>query len=96
MIKNKENKQLGIKSVIDVCKYDLSQEAKNILCSISNQESSISYKNLDLKTDKNLEFDFRDYKFLKELFIDIYYKKFAIEEAEKMQDVFNCVCNAEK
>ena len=53
MIKNKERKQLGIKSVIDAFIDDLSREAKNILYKISNQKSSINYKNLDFKRGNN-------------------------------------------
>ena len=55
---------------------------------------SISYKRLNFKRDKNLEFDFRDYKSLKESFKDIYYKTFTIEEAERMQNEFDSVVNA--
>ena len=40
-------------------------------------------KGLALLRDKYLEFDFRYYIPLRELFRDIYYKKFTIEEAEK-------------
>ena len=43
----------------------------------------INYKRLSSKRDKYLEFDFRYYIPLRELFRDIYYKKFTIEEAEK-------------
>ena len=50
MIENKESKQLGIKSVINV--FELSQEAKNILRTISNQERSINYKRLSFKRIK--------------------------------------------
>ena len=40
-------------------------------------------KGLALLRDKYLEFDFRYCIPLRELFRDIYYKKFTIEEAEK-------------
>ena len=50
MIENKESKQLCIKSVINV--FELSQEAKNILHTISNQERSINYKRLCFKRIK--------------------------------------------
>ena len=45
---------------------DLSQEAKDILYTLTNQEKSIDYKRLGFKRDKYLEFAFRDFKFLKE------------------------------
>ena len=44
MIENKESKQLGIKSVINVFGDELSQESKNILYPLSNQEKSITTK----------------------------------------------------
>ena len=50
MIENKESKQLGIKSVINA--FELSQEAKNILRTIGNQERSINYKRLSFKRIK--------------------------------------------
>ena len=89
-------KQLGIKSVIDVFGDELSQGAKNILYTLSNQEKSINYKKLSFKRDKNLVFDFRDYTSSGELFRDIYYKKFTIKETERVQDEFNAALNALK
>ena len=83
MIKNKVSKQLGIKSVVDVFGDELSQEAKINLYILSKQEKTIYYKKLDFKRDKNLEFSFRDYKSLKELFKSIYYKMFSIKNAKK-------------
>ena len=83
MIKNKVSKQLGIKSVVDVFGDELSQEAKINLYILSKQEKTIYYKKLDFKRDKNLEFSFRDYKSLKELFKSIYYKMLSIKNAKK-------------
>ena len=40
---------------------------------LSNQE----------KGDETLRFSFRDFKYLKELFRDIYYRNLSIEKAEK-------------
>ena len=91
MIENKESKQLCIKSVINVFGDELSQEVKNVLYTLSNQEKSINCKILSFKRDKNLVFDFRDYRYLTELFRDIYYKNFIIEEAERVQYEFNPV-----
>ena len=75
MIVNKESKQWGIKSVINVFGDNLSQKAKNILYELSNQEKGNNYKILSFKWDKSLLFEFIDYKSIKELFRDIYYKK---------------------
>ena len=41
-----------------------------------------------------MEFNFRDYKSIKEFFKDIYYKKFSIKEAESMQEEFSVVLTA--
>ena len=70
--------------MIDVFGDELSQGAKNILYTLSNQEKSINYKKLSFKRDKNLVFDFRDYTSSGELFRDIYYKKFTIKETERV------------
>ena len=53
MIKNKENKQLGIKSVIDNFDKEPSQEIKNMLIKFNNQEKIINYKRLSFKRDRN-------------------------------------------
>ena len=66
LIKNKEQKQLGIKSMINIFDEHLSQKIKNMLNQLNNQEKSINYKRLNFKRDKNLEFDFRGYRSLKE------------------------------
>ena len=59
MVDKKQINELGIKSVINVFGDKLSQEAKNILYTLSNQEKSIDYKRLNFKRDKNLELDFQ-------------------------------------
>ena len=66
----------------------LSQEAKNVLPNLSNQERIIEYKKLSFKRDKNLNFDFRDYRSLKELFKAIYYRNLSIDKAERIQDEY--------
>ena len=52
MNKNRQSKQLGINSVIDVIDDDLSQEAKNILYILSNQEKVSATKGLTLSEIK--------------------------------------------
>ena len=71
MIENKESKQFGIKSVINAFGDDLSQEAKNILYKLSDQEKKYWLQKA-FNRDRNLEYDFRDYKSLKGLFKDNY------------------------
>ena len=66
LIENKEQKQLGIKSGINIFDEHLSQKIKNMLNQLNNQEKGINYKRLNFKRDKNLEFDFRGYRSLKE------------------------------
>ena len=62
-IKNKDS-QLGIKSNGYLVKEELSQEAKNILKKLSNQEKIINYRKLYLKGGNNSDYDFTDYKSL--------------------------------
>ena len=95
LIENKEQKQLRIKSVIDIFDDNLSQKAKNyMLNKLNNQEKSINYKRLNFKRDKNLEFDLRDNKPLKELFKGIYYWKLLIDRAGDIKKEFACALTA--
>ena len=79
MIENKEKSQLDIKSVLNIFDEKLSQEAKNVLNTLSNQEKRVNYRELYIERDAGLKFDFRDYKSLKEIFRDIYNNNFSIE-----------------
>ena len=88
MIENKKENQLGIKSATNVLAEELSQEAKNLPTKLSNQEKVIYYKKLNFKRDRNLNFDFREYKSLKELFKGVYYRNISIGKAERMQDEY--------
>ena len=90
---NKES-QLGIKSIGYIVKKQLSQEAKNILKKLSNQEKITNYKKLYLKVGNNFEHDFTDYKSLLEFSKGIYYRKIRIEEAEAIQEEFDAVYGA--
>ena len=69
-----ENKdsQLGIKSIGYTVKEKLSEEAKNMLEELNNQEKYIIYQKRYLKGSNNGEYDFSDYKSLKEFFKAIY------------------------
>ena len=91
-----ENKdsQLSIKSIAYTIKEKLSQEAKNMLEKLNNQEKLINYQKLYLKEGNNAEYDFSDYRSLKEIFKGIYYRKITIEEAEAIQEEFNGVIGA--
>ena len=63
---------------------------------LSNQKKNINHKRFSFKRDKNLVFDFRDYRYLTELFRDVYYKKFTTEEAERRLDEFAAILSALK
>ena len=65
LLKENKDNQLGIKSIGYIVK-ELSQEAKNILKKLSNQEKIINYKKLYLKGGNNSEYDFLDYNSLLE------------------------------
>ena len=55
-----------------------------MLTKINNQEKKYQLQRFNIKRDKNLEFDFRDFKSLKE----IYYWKFLIDRTEVIQKEF--------
>ena len=95
LLANKDNKdsQLGIKSVGYMVK-ELSQEAKNILEKLTNQEKLINYKKLRFTGGNKVDYNFSDYRSLKELFKAIYYRNHSIEKAERIQDEFDGVFDA--
>ena len=93
-LKEIKDNQLGIKSIGYTVKEELSQEAKNMLKKLNNQEKLINYKKLYFKGGNNLDYDFSEYKSLKELFKAIYYRNIRIEKAERIQDEFNGVYGA--
>ena len=70
---------------------ELFQEAKNMLIKLNAQEKIINYKRLSFMRDKNLAFDFKDNKSLKECFKDMYYKEFSVNGAYVIQEEFNAV-----
>ena len=73
-----ENKdsQLGIKFIGYTVKEELSQEAKNMLEKLNNQEKLINYRKLNFTGGNKADYDFSEYRSLKELFKTIYYKKY--------------------
>ena len=89
---NKGN-QLSVKSIGYIVK-ELSQEAKNILKKLSNQEKIINYRKLYFKGGNKVEYDFTEYRPLLEFFKAIYYRNISIEEAEAIQDELNGVYGA--
>ena len=62
---NKDSK-LGIKFIAYTIKEKLSREAKNMLEKLNNQEKLINYQKLYVKGGNKVEYDFSDYRSLKE------------------------------
>ena len=93
MIKNKNN-QSGIKLVTYMLDEESSQEAQNVLIKLNNQEKIIDYKKLDFRRDKDLKFEFSDYRSLEELIKAIYYRNISIDRAERTQDEYDALLNA--
>ena len=61
---NEENKdsQLGVKSIGYTVKEELSQEAKNMLDRLNNQEKLIDYRKLNFKGGNNVDYDFTNFR----------------------------------
>ena len=75
-------------------KEELSQEAKNMLEKRNNQEKLINYRKLNFRGGNNVDYNFSEYRSLKELFKAIYYRNFTIEKAERIQQKFDAVMSA--
>ena len=72
---NEENKdnQLGIKSIRYAVKEELSQKAKNMLDKLNNEENFIDYRKLSFRGGNNIDYDFSNFRPLREFFRVIYY-----------------------
>ena len=78
-IQLEENKdsQLVIKPIDYTIKEVLSQETKNMLEKLNNQEKFINYKKIYYRGGKNVDYDFSEYRSSKELFkMKKYFLKF--------------------
>ena len=93
MIENKNSKKLGTKSVTNIFDEELKNQR---ICSanVMLKKKVLTTTDLALKEMKIWKMILWDYKSLKELFKDIYYKKFSIKEAESIQEEFNAVLTA--
>ena len=91
-----KNSQVGIKSIGYTVKEELSQEAKNMLEKLNNQEKLINYRKLNFTGGNKTDYDFADYRPLKELFKAINYRNITIVEAEGIQEEFNATIDALK
>ena len=83
MEENKDS-QLGIR-----VREGLSQEAKNMLEELNNQEKLINYKKLGFKVGNKKDYDFTNFSSLRELFRAIYYGEILIPVVEREQDNFD-------
>ena len=92
MIDNwKKNKdyQLGVKSIGYTVKEKLSQEAKNMLRKLNNQEKFINLKKLSFRGGNNKDYDFTNFSSLRELFRTIYYGEMLMPGAEREQNNYD-------
>ena len=89
----KENKdsQLGVKSIEYTVKEELPQEAKNMLKKLSNQEKLINYRKRNFKVGNTVDYDFTNFRPLRELFRVIYYGDVLIPGAEREKNEFDDV-----
>ena len=60
---NKDN-QLGVKSIGYTVQEKLSQETKNMLGKLKNQEKLINYKKIYLKGGNNVDYNFTNFSSL--------------------------------
>ena len=86
-----ENKssQLGIKSIGYTVRQELSQEAKNMLEQLNNQEKLITYKKLGFIGCNKRDYDFTNLSSLRERFRAISYGEILIPAVEREQDNFD-------
>ena len=63
---------------------------------LNNQEKHINYRKLNFRGGNDVDYNFSEYKSLKELFKAIYYRNVTIEEAERTQEEFDTTISALK
>ena len=81
------------KEITDFVDEPLSFEAKELINEIKTIQKDVDYRKLKFRDGNNIDYDFSDYKTFKELFRDLYYRKFTIDDSESKQDEFNTVLN---
>ena len=88
---NEESKdaQLGSKCIGYTVKEELAQEATNMLDKLSNQEKLIDYRKLYFKGGRKIDYDFTNFRPLREFFRAIYYGDALIPGAEREQYDFD-------
>ena len=78
-----------MKSIGYTVKEELSQEAKNILEKLNNQEKLIDCRKSNFRRGNNVDYDFSIFRPLRELFRAIYYGEVLIPGAQREQLEFN-------
>ena len=71
-------------------------EAKGLIEKIKVIQKDTDYRKLKFRDGSNTDYDFIGYKLLKELFIELLYKKMSIDNAERKQDQFNAIIDVLK
>ena len=89
IVEENKNNQLGVKSIGYAVKQELSQEAKNLVEKLNNQEKLIDYRKLNFRGGNNVDYDFSNFRPLRELFRAIYYGEVLISGAEREQIEFD-------
>ena len=90
-VKNKD-----IKEVTDFVDQPLSSEANELIEEIKTIQKNVNNRKLKFKGGNMKDYDFSDYKTVKELFRDLYHRNITIDEAERKQDEFNTVLHVLK
>ena len=90
-VKNKD-----IKEVTDFVDQPLSSEANELIEEIKTIQKNVNNRKLKFKGGNMKDYDFSDYKTVKELFRDLYDRNITIDEAERKQDEFNTVLHVLK
>ena len=91
--KEDENNQLSVKSTGYIIKEKLSQEAKNMLNKLSNQEKPINHRKLYFKGGNGADYDYTNFSSLGELLRMIYHGDTSISVAERDQSGFVSLLN---
>ena len=77
-------KRLKNIEVTDFVDKPLSLEAKELIEEIRVIQEDVDYRKLKNIGHNRVEYDFSDYRTFKELFRDLYYKKFTIDDVEAL------------
>ena len=77
-------KRLKNIEVTDFVDKPLSFEAKELIEEIRVIQEDVDYRKLKNIGHNRVEYDFSDYRTFKELFRDLYYKKFTIDDVEAL------------